>query len=277
MQTIYRVVLGLHILLGAVGLVSFWLPALTRKGGKLHRKAGWFYVWAMLGMVVTAGLLSLMLMTLPLAIHPVKAGLTVAQIARHATQTRAGGAFFGYISLLTFTAGWTGLRVLRAKKGISGMRTPFNIGLNVVNVVAGLGGIYMGLQMGQPLFVIFGAIAFGPALVFLNRLRRNREAKMYWWMEHISGMFTTGMAAYTGFFVNGGSRLLSALFAHAPGLQYIPWIAPTLIGTFCIIYLRRVYRRKFAGASAPAQAVAVVPSSAETLTALPAEPLAAPV
>ncbi len=267
MQMFYQGLLGLHVLLGTVGLVAFWTPALTRKGGKLHRKAGWFYVWAMLGMVASAALLSVLLITLPLVIHPARAGATAAQITRHATNIRAGGAFFGYIALLTFTAGWQGIRVLSAKKGIGEMRTPFNIGLNVVNVVAGLGGIYMGLQMGQPLFVIFGAIAFAPAAIFLNRLRRNREAKMYWFMEHISGMLTTGIAAYTGFFVNGGARLMSHLFAHAPGLQYIPWVAPTIIGSFCIARLQRVYRRKFAGPTASPQTATAAPFSPETVTA----------
>lgn len=271
MQMFYQGLLGLHVLLGTVGLVAFWMPALTRKGGKLHRKAGWFYVWAMLGMVASAALLAGLRIALPLMVHPARAGASAAQIARHATNIRAGGAFFGYIALLTFTAGWQGLRVLSAKKGIGEMRTPFNIGLNVVNVVCGLGGIYMGLQMSQPLFVIFGAVAFGPAVIFLNRLRRNREAKMYWFMEHISGMLTTGIAAYTGFFVNGGSRLMSHLFAHAPGLQYLPWIAPGLIGTLGITYLQRIYRRKFAGKAAVSSSPSVSPlpiaATTETLAA----------
>ena len=256
MRMVHDGLLGLHVLLGTIGLISFWLPALTRKGGKLHRKSGWFYVWAMLGVVVTAGLLSLLLLAIPLVVRPASGSLTPAKIARHVLQVRATGVFFGYISLLTFTAGWQGLNVLRAKQGIAGMKTPFNIGLLLLNVVCGLGGIYMGWRMGQILFTIFGWLTFASGAVFLYRLRRNREVKMYWWMEHLSGMITTGIAAYTAFFVNGGARLMDRLFAQFPNLQLIPWIAPTILGTFCTIYLRRIYKRKFAAASSSSLPIA---------------------
>ena len=259
MRMVHDGLLALHILLGAVGLIAFWIPALTRKGGKLHRKAGWFYVWAMLGVVVSAALLSLLLIAIPLVVRPPHKPLTPAQMEQYIGQIRATGAFFGYISLLTFTAGWQGLGVLRAKQGIAGMQTPFNIGLSLLNVVCGLGGIVMGLRMGEVLFVIFGVLAFTPGVVFLYRLRRNREVKMYWWMEHLNGMITTGIAAYTAFFVNGGARLMSRLFANAPTLQLIPWVAPTIIGTFCTIYLRRVYRRKFTANASPALLETAVP------------------
>lgn len=238
--------MALHVLLGTIGLIAFWLPALTRKGGKLHRQSGWFYVWVMLGVVLSAGLLSLLMLAIPLVVRPVYLSLAPAQMAAHIAGVRASGAFFGYVALLTFTAGWQGLRVLRAKQGISGMNTPFNVGLSLLNIVCGAGGILMGLRMGQPLFILFGSVALTTGMVFLFRLRRNQEVPMYWWMEHLNGMLTTGIAAYTAFFVNGGSRLMARLFAQAPNLQLIPWIAPTILGTFCIIYLRRLYRRKFA-------------------------------
>ena len=250
MRLVHDGLLLLHVLLGAVSLFAFWLPALTRKGGKLHRKAGWFYVWAMLGVVVTAAVLSLLLLAIPLVVRPMPASLSATRLPAYLRQVRATGAFFGYVSLLTFTAGWQGIRVLQAKQGIAGMNTPFNIGLCLLDVVCGAGGVLMGLQMNEPLFIIFGGLTLASGAVFLHRLRRNREVKMYWWMEHLNGMITTGIAAYTAFFVNGGARLMGRLFAHAPNLQLIPWIAPTILGTFCTIYLRRVYRRKFDAASA---------------------------
>jgi hypothetical protein len=46
MALIFRIVLGIHIIAGAAALLVFWIPLVTRKGGRTHRGAGWAYVTA---------------------------------------------------------------------------------------------------------------------------------------------------------------------------------------------------------------------------------------
>ena len=53
MRAIHDAVLGVHIACGAVALIVFWVPAFTKKGGRVHRRAGWAYVSAMIGVVAT--------------------------------------------------------------------------------------------------------------------------------------------------------------------------------------------------------------------------------
>lgn len=68
---------------GVTALVLFWVPALTRKGGRLHRRAGRIYLWAMGIVVATA---------MPLSIAFFRRGDWLA------------GTFLGYLGVITFTA-----------------------------------------------------------------------------------------------------------------------------------------------------------------------------
>ncbi|MDW5284120.1 hypothetical protein R6Y90_03945 [Alteromonas macleodii] len=40
MQTIHGFIVTLHILTGALSLLLFWVPSLTKKGGKSHKQFG---------------------------------------------------------------------------------------------------------------------------------------------------------------------------------------------------------------------------------------------
>src|SRR4051812_14414811 len=115
MRTVHDVVLWFHIACGCVGLVTFWVPALTPKGGRTHRKAGWVYVSAMLGVVASAVVLAALLYLDPLAAHDLGHGQP-ATVAAGITRARAVAVLFGALALLTFTNGWHGLRILRAKR-----------------------------------------------------------------------------------------------------------------------------------------------------------------
>src|ERR1700691_3057497 len=56
--TYLRVLLGLHILCGVVAFVCAPVALTTAKGGKVHRRWGKIYFWAMSGVAVTALILS---------------------------------------------------------------------------------------------------------------------------------------------------------------------------------------------------------------------------
>ena len=56
--TYLRVLLTLHISCGVVGFVCAPVALATTKGGKVHRRFGKIYFWAMAGVAVTALILS---------------------------------------------------------------------------------------------------------------------------------------------------------------------------------------------------------------------------
>jgi len=45
MSGAYRLVLGLHIIAGLIGLAAFWTPAIARKGGTTHVRVGRVFFW----------------------------------------------------------------------------------------------------------------------------------------------------------------------------------------------------------------------------------------
>jgi hypothetical protein len=242
-RTIHDVVLWFHIACGGVGLVAFWVPALTRKGGRAHRKSGWVYVTAMLGVVVSAVVLAALLFGDPEAAHDFAGGQS-EEVAASVGRARAIALLFGALALLTFTNGWQGLRVLRAKQNPLQMRTAFNIGLHASNVLVGLLLLVLGVRDGVPLFVIFGILCIVTGATDLRSLWRPSPDPRYWLYAHLNSMIATGIAAHTAFLALGAVRLVPHLYALSPALYGIPWIAPTVIGFVAITLLQRHYRRK---------------------------------
>src|SRR5947199_5888732 len=159
MRTVHDVVLWFHIACGCVGLVAFWVPALTRKGGPTHRKAGWVYVSAMLGVVGSAIVLAALLFLVPEPAGDSPSGPS-EEVAVGVLRAQTAAMLFGALALLTFTNGWHGLRVLRAKQDPLQMRTAFNTGLHASNVLVALPLLVLGVRDGVPLLVVFGVLCF---------------------------------------------------------------------------------------------------------------------
>ena len=40
-MTFFAIARGIHIAAGVTALATFWLPMVTKKGGRLHRRVGW--------------------------------------------------------------------------------------------------------------------------------------------------------------------------------------------------------------------------------------------
>src|SRR6266478_2601944 len=54
MASLFQSLRWVHISAGSIALILFWIPAIARKGGKTHIRAGWTYVVCMSVVVVTA-------------------------------------------------------------------------------------------------------------------------------------------------------------------------------------------------------------------------------
>ena len=76
-----------HVLGGSTALLSMFIPILSRKGGSLHRRAGWIFVGGMTTVSITAFILG---------------GARFLTDPR--PEARQMGLFLFYISLLTSTS-----------------------------------------------------------------------------------------------------------------------------------------------------------------------------
>src|SRR6478752_7138964 len=97
MECLFQILLAVHIAAGAVSLLVFSVPLVTKKGGRTHRRVGWIYVAAAATVAVT-GFLS----CIPL----VSSGSPFRWRA---------GVFLAYVSLLAAASAQFGVRALRTQ------------------------------------------------------------------------------------------------------------------------------------------------------------------
>jgi hypothetical protein len=234
MSLAYEAVRISHLVAGAIALILFWVPALTRKGGVVHRRAGRWYVRAMGVVVVTA---------IPLSIRFLVGGDWFV------------GVFLGYLAVITFSALWGGRQVLNYKRDAAAFRTPMHAAVGVLNLVAAITVLVLAWTVAPAgfariLFTIFSIIGFSAAFETWQFFRRPPDQPRWWWFQHFGGMIGSGIAAHTAFGAFGVRRLLPEWQLGALGL--LPWIAPSIVGTIAIVLLTRHHRKTLVGTAGTA-------------------------
>ncbi len=230
MEQLSQVLLTIHIITGFCSILIFWLPMITKKGGRIHRISGEIYVYAMWIVVISAGLLCLKNLCF---------------------QSYNSALFLGFLTIITANPLWYGIAVLKFKNTPD--RTYQNI-LLIFNVAIFLFAIFM---IGYNIFVLEGKnvlmfIFGGLGLTSISEIVRKVKSlpsKRNRIQEHAIGMITTAIAAYTAFFAFGGRTLFGEfLTGH---WMIVPWVLPGVLGTFANIY----YGKKYASAKKETQLV----------------------
>lgn len=210
-----------HISAGVIALMSFFWPMILPKGGPAHRRIGWVFVTAMMGLCASAGPLSIY----RLATEQSRNGLI-------------GAAFLLYITILSFASVWNGIRVLRFK-GTGRHANPADLAVSSALALGGLVTIAMGAFFRAPLLMIFGLVG---AISGANDLRywlNPEKERMHWWFQHMGGMIGASIAALTAFAVLNARRL------GLDGFSVVAWVLPGLIFAPIAIAMGRHYRRRF--------------------------------
>jgi uncharacterized membrane protein len=215
-----------HIAVGSLALVVFWLPLLLAKGSRWHRRIGWVFVSAM-AFVSASGLALSAYRWLTL---PWRGG-------------RAAATFLALISVLTGAGAWKGVRVLRAKRRSGPSRHPLDIGFAGVVLVFGAVVAVLGVRYGSTLFIVFGMIGLLSGWSDLRYWLRPPTERLHWWYEHMGDMFGTCIAALTAFMVQNAPRLGLGKFS------LVVWLAPTAVLLPVLVLWQRHYRRRFGAAA----------------------------
>jgi hypothetical protein len=232
-----------HIAAGSIALILFWIPAIARKGGRTHIRAGWFYVACMSVVVVTALAMSGLAFTIPVAIRQITRPLSPAQLSDSLRSQRVFATFLAYLAGVTLASGWQGIWAIETKRQPKTMRTPFSLALNVAVLVGGFTVLVLGIKYRSG--PLIGLSPIGPLVAAgnLRYLLRGPQTRMQWWYEHLGSMIGTGIAGYTAFLVFGGSRLFPSVARSQ--LYTIFWVLPSVIGVLAIIVTIAYYQRKF--------------------------------
>ena len=223
-----KTLLAIHVAGGSVALASMLLPLFTRKGGSIHRKAGWVFVAGMTAVSLTAFILA-----------------GARALTDPTPQGRQGGVFLFYIALLTGAGVSAGIRVLRTKRRTAAHRHWWDIGVAMALTAGSLATLAYGLAMRHTLFTAFSFIGIVNGVSQLKYWLRPPTHPMHWWFEHMGAMFGACIAATTAFLVINAGRLGLDTFSLAV------WLSPTVVGVPTLVLWTRHYREKFGVARQP--------------------------
>lgn len=220
-MTLYSASLNVHLLAGAIALLSFWTAALARKGSRPHVLAGRVYLLAMLGIVVSG---------IPLVARFVLDGKPVM------------ASFLGYLLLLVSWTCWCAWRAVRDRRRPERYAGPVYLALSALVLVAGLAIIALGSARGAVILVVFGLIGVlggGGALRVRHRLGDNPR----WWLkEHYGAMIGNGVATHVAFMSIGLRTLLPGV--DGATLTYLAWFGPLAAALAAGWWLDRRYFRQ---------------------------------
>lgn len=214
----YDMLRYIHVLAGAVALVTFWIAASLRKGSVNHIGVGRWYLFAMLAIMGTA---------LPMSAFA------------FANSSMTLGIFLAYLVLITGTACWTAWRAIRDKHDIQRFAGPVFRVLAVVNIVAGTAVMLLGVKIKNPILIglsLVGLIS-GPAMLMFAR---RKPADRRWWIaQHYSGIIGAGVATHVAFLSLGLTRLLPPQYASIS--QLAGWSVPIAASLIARVWLSRKY------------------------------------
>ena len=231
-DTIYGVIVALHIAAGSIALVAFWTAGIARKRRGLHVKAGTIYLFAMRGILVTG---------LPMALTAFVRGQPVK------------GTFLLYLVALVATTVYIAPRAVRMKRDFDAFRSGgYRFFAWALPVVA-LASFTMGVVSNAPVLWGFSLVGLFVGYTMQRTLRRTAPEPGWWLRQHYSAMIGNGIGTHVAFFSIGLAHLLPAGYAGVS--QNLPWFGPLAIGFIVRAILDRNHRRKF-GTTRPVVAAA---------------------
>src|SRR5688572_2894150 len=184
---------AIHIAIGTAGLALFWIPLLTRKGGRTHVIAGRAFTWICYAVLASAAL--------SVALH-------MLQFWRDGIGPRQAPALFslyvflGSLTLTTLTIVTHGRGAVAARHEPHLLRTSWRIALALATLAASFGLVAYALHFGPPTFWVllavsmFGFFASYDSLAYMGK---GRVTTREWVYQHLNGMIGAGIAFYTAF------------------------------------------------------------------------------
>ena len=219
------------------------MPAIVKKGGTSHKRAGHVFYLATCGVAGTGLVIAALLLFDPLAVHPLRRPVSPEVAATIATKFRMAVPFLVYLLLITFVPVYHGVRVLATRRAPRELDTPTHTALNVAAIAGSVVMLALGIALRQPVYTALSPIGLLMGAGQLQFARKPYPTPMAWWYEHMGAMIGGGIAFHTAFLVLGAARLFGLQLTGAS--TAILWILPSLVGIPATAIWVRYYRRKF--------------------------------
>jgi hypothetical protein len=232
---IHQIAVYVHIAGGFAALLLFWIPMFARKGSPIHKRIGRYFAMLMYMIGLSGLLMSSMNFLMPETLHPDSS----------VTGTRNMAMFLFSLSLLVLASTRHGWLTINNRENRQPLRQPLQLLLQGALLSCGAGLLGLGLMRSNPIFIAFGLLEIALSMSMLRYTFKAQPFPKQWWTEHLNGLITAGIGAYTAFFVFGAVSLMEPLFVQLPWLQMLVWVGPGVIGGIAITVVSRHYRLKF--------------------------------
>ena len=215
---------GGHVLGGIVALLTFSIPLISAKGGKLHVRSGWAYVFGM-GVVCLSAFI-------------VTPWRYFADPGRTA-ETQSFALFLGFLAVFALTCVQQCIIVFRHKGRVAPIKTLETLGLPAALLLAGAGTVAYGLANSNWLFVIFAGFGlnstFSQIRFWFSPVRHSQAGRIF----HLENMIVASIATVTAFLVTAVPRILPGAPVHSVWV----WLLPTFVLVPTMITFKTKYSR----------------------------------
>lgn len=217
MSSLFTLLVVLHATAGAIGLIAFWVPILSVKGGGAHRRYGLIALRALM----VAGVLAIAMALISLFGPDQR----LPMIRDRALFAGLFGWMMLYLGLLTICFADYGLWTARMRRDRSGLRGRRHQVVFVATIIAALNCTAHGVMLRQPLMLLVAGIGLAAIATQLRYIWRQSTAPRAYVAEHFRALIGMGISAYTAFLSVGLIRLI-------PDHVFNPviWALPSIVG-----------------------------------------------
>ncbi|AWW73830.1 hypothetical protein CD351_05250 [Erythrobacter sp. KY5] len=221
---LFELLVVLHVITGATGLIAFWVPIATRKGAMNHRRWGRIACYGFMG----AGALAVAMALLSLYGPEER----IPSVTDRVLFDGLFGWMMLYLGLLTIGFADYGLSVVRHARDRTALRRfRYQVVIAAVIISALQCGIY-GARIGEVLMMavaLLGIVAMSLQQIFI--WRPQAPSPKSYVGEHFRALIGMGISAYTAFMSVG-------LIRWVPEHVFNPliWAGPSVVGVSLIIW-----------------------------------------
>ena len=240
---VHQAAFYLHVVLGSIGLVIFWLPFFAQKGGKNHVNFGKIFAYSMYAVGTSGLLMSSLVIIDPIAVRLPPTDVSPEKMSEFIYQNRVFAGFLFMLSILVICNVRQAILVLKVKADRSKLKSPLHLALVGFLMLSALTIGGFGIKHGILLLEIFALLSLILSARMVHYIFKKNLKPREWILAHLSNIGGAGIAAYTAFFAFGGRKIFEELLTG--NLQVIPWVLPAIIGTVGLNILTKKYTRQY--------------------------------
>ena len=240
---IHQATFYLHIVVGSLSLIVFWLPFITKKGNRNHKRLGKVFTNVMYTVAASGVVMSSLVLFDPVAVRFPEGELNKEKLESIVFNSRVSAGFLFMLSILVIVFLRQSLLVLKAKHNRELLKTPLHLATLGFVGILGIAVGFVGIVFKIILLDVFAILSIVTCLRCLHYIYKPAIKEREWIIAHLGNICGAGISAYTAFFSFGGRRIFEDILMG--NMQILPWVLPGVLGGFAISHMDKKFSKQF--------------------------------